>query len=285
MDRFNIPRVAKGLTTYAIEWEHGFQRHQPPGAPPWSEQRRFWTDAILQGMAKLEGLRPDPALMEQYDQRLKESRGCAAIEPLPLKEQTALIRELGRFISALEATGDDRRRQVAMVGDLLDDMFTHRTWDFRENGLSKTREQAESTLLRMTAQMPIRFTRVLLGGDAGPHWVSGFASGFVKDIEAVKKTDVYAKAIQTHPEIASWPALCTVYVGRGLDSAWGTADACEFDLKIMNSAGDRFLDQRGVRRVGGPYQMTVPAVMRAEHSLEPEPSQDEPTAPRMGLTM
>ncbi len=283
MDRFNIPRVAKCLTTYAIERQNGVERHQPPGVPPWSEQRRFWTDAILQGMAKLEGLQPDPELMERYDQRLKEARGCAAVEPLPLKEQTALIRNLSRFISALEATGDDRRRQIAVVGDLLDDMFTHRSWDFRENGLSKTREQAESTLLRMTAQMPIRFTRVLLGGDAGPHWVSGFVSGSVTNTEAVKQTDVYTKAVQTHPETASWPALCKVYVGRGLDSAWGTADACEFDLKIMNGAGDRFLDQRGVRWVGGPYQMTVPAVMRAEQSLET--GQDEPAAPQMGLTM
>ncbi len=281
MDRFNIPRVAEALTIYAIERQNGMERHQPPGAPTWSEQRRFWTDAILQGMAKLEGLQPDPKLMERYDQRLKEARGCAAVEPLPLKEQTALIRELSRFISALEATGDDRRRQVAVVGDLLDDMFTHRSWGFRENGLSKTREQAESTLLRMTAQMPIRFTRVLLGGDAGPHWASGFVSGSVTDTEAVKKTDVYAKAVQTCPEITSWPALCTVYVGRGLDSAWGTADACEFDLEIMNSAGDRFLDQRGVRWVGGPYQMTVSAVpeMTAQEGQIPLLLGDRPLTP------
>jgi len=63
----------------------------------------------------------------------------------------------------------------------------------------------------------------------------------------------------------------------------GATDACELDLEIMNSAGDRFLDQRGVRWAGGPYQMTVPVEMRAERS--PEPSQDEPAAPQMEMTM
>ncbi len=133
----------------------------------------------------------------------------------------------------------------------------------------------------MTARMPIRFTRVLLGGDAGPHWASGFVPGAVKDIETVKQTDVYAEAVQIYPEITEWPTLCTVYVGRGLDSAWGTTDACEFDLEIMNSAGDRFLNQRGICWVGGPYQMTVP--VKTEQS--PEPRQDGPAVPQMKLTM
>ena len=55
MDRFNLPLVVKGLTAYAIERQNGYERHQPEGAPIWREQRRFWTDAILQGMARLEG--------------------------------------------------------------------------------------------------------------------------------------------------------------------------------------------------------------------------------------
>ncbi len=126
---FNIPLTAERLTAYAIERQNGSGRYRHPGAPSWEEQRRLWTDAILQGMARLEGLEPDPALMEQYDRQLKAARGCAAAEPLPLNEQTALIRDLSRFISALEAAGGDRRRQVAVVGDLLEDMVTHLSWD------------------------------------------------------------------------------------------------------------------------------------------------------------
>ena len=51
MNRFNIPLVAEGLTAYAIERQNGWERHQPEDAPPWREQRRLWTDAILQGIA------------------------------------------------------------------------------------------------------------------------------------------------------------------------------------------------------------------------------------------
>ena len=259
MKKFNIPLVAQGLAAYAAERQNGWERYQPDGVPAWAEQRRFWTDAILQGMARLDGLSPDPQLMEQYDQRLNDTRSCAAAETLPVKEQAALIRELSRYVSTLEATGEDGRRQINVVDELLEDMAAHLPWDYHDSGLLKARIQTESALLRMTAQMPIRFTRVLLGGDAGPHWASGFISGCVRDAEEVKQTAVYQDAVRQHPEVASWPALCTVYVGRDLPSALGTVDACEFDLKIINGAGDRFLDERGVRWVGGPYQMMVEA--------------------------
>lgn len=81
MDRFNIPLVAEGLTTYAIERQNGFQRQQPPDGPPWAEQRRIWTDSILQSMARLEGKAPDLALMERYDQELSEAKGRFFIIP------------------------------------------------------------------------------------------------------------------------------------------------------------------------------------------------------------
>lgn len=87
MKKFNIPLVAQGLAAYAAERQNGWERYQPDGVPAWAEQRRFWTDAILQGMARLDGLSPDPQLMEQYDQRLKDTRSCAAAETLPVKEQ------------------------------------------------------------------------------------------------------------------------------------------------------------------------------------------------------
>ncbi len=257
MDKFNIHLVAEGLTTYAIERQHGFERHQPDGLPPWAEQRRFWTDAILQGMARLEGDPPDPKLMEQFDLELEQSRGCCFFVPATTQMQKDTIQELRHFVAALEATGDDRRRQIAVVGDLLEDMAAHRSWGWTENGLSRAREKAESALVRMTAQMPIRFTRILLGGDAGPHWASGFVSGCVTDTDAVKQTPVYQDAVRNYPEVTSWPALCIVHVGRGLPSALGTVDASSFDLEIMNRTGDRFLDQQGVRRVGGPYQMII----------------------------
>ena len=118
--------TADRLTVYAIERQTAVERHQPPGAPSWADQRRFWTDAILQGMARLEGLTPNPGWMEQFDQRLEDARGRAAVETLPLKEQVALIRDLSRYVSALEAIGDDRRRQVGAVGELLEDMTLHR---------------------------------------------------------------------------------------------------------------------------------------------------------------
>lgn len=277
MDGFDIRRVAMGLTAYAIERQNGCERHQPEGTSPWREQRRLWTDAILQGMARLDGLTPDPRLMEQYDLELNQTQGCYFFTPAIHQMQKDTIQELWRFVAALEATGDDRRRQVNVVRELLEDMASHLPWAGKDNGLDLARDEAERALVRMTAQMPIRFTRIVLGGDAGPHWASGFVSGSVTDEAAVKKMTAYQEAIQKYPEVAEWPALCTVYAGRGLPSALGTVDASDFDLEIMNRTGDSFLKEQGVRWLGGPYQMTIAAA--------PAESLDVPAPFQMGHTM
>lgn len=277
MDKKKVLVMADRLAVYAIERQNGFERHQPPDGPPWSERRRFWTDAILQGMARLEGLTPDPGWMKQFDRRLEAARGCSAVETLPTREQAVLIRGLSRYISALETAVGDRRRQIAVVRDLLEDMASYLPWTGAGNGLDLARDGAERALVRMTAQMPIRFTRVLLGGDAGPFWESGFVSGCAVDDESVKRSSVYQNAIRKYPEITDWPALCTVYVGHGLSSALGTVDASGFDLEIMNGAGDSFLKEQDIRCVGGPYQMTLPS--------DPVQSQEKPAPFQMGPTM
>ena len=276
MKKLNISLVKEGLTAYAIERQNGFERHQPDGAPPWMEQRRFWTDAILQGMARLEGREPDPAQMDQYDQELEQARGLFT-SPAPAQLQNDTIQELRSYVHTLEATGDDRRRQIKAVSELLEDMASHLPWAGAANALDCARDEADRALVRITAQMPIRFTHILLGGDAGPHWASGFVSGSVTDEAAVKQSPVYQNAVRDYPEIKNWVTACVVYVGRGLPSALGTVDASSFDLEIMNQAGDRFLDERGVRWLSGPYQMTVPTA--------PTQSQDKLTAFQMGLTM
>ena len=259
MSRFNISLVAEGLTAYASERQNGWERNQPKGAHPWQEQRRFWTDAILQGMARLERQTPDPKLMEQFDHDLERAGGSAATVPASPRLQRATIQNLRCFVTALEDTGDDRRRQVNIVREVLEDMASHLPWAGGNNSLDLARDEAERSLARMTARMPIRFTRVLLGGDAGPHWVTGFVSGCVEDADAVRQTPVYQGAIRDYPEVTDWPALCTVYVGWGLPSAMEPVDASAFDLEIMNRIGDRFLNERGICRAGGPCQMTIAA--------------------------
>ena len=84
MSSFNIALAEEGLTAYAIERQNGIERHQRQDEPPWSETRRFWIDAILQGMARLDGVRPDPKQMERFDQRLAQARGSFAAEPPPV---------------------------------------------------------------------------------------------------------------------------------------------------------------------------------------------------------
>lgn len=255
MKNINISLMAEALAAYAIERQNGIERYQPPGTPLWSEQRRFWTDAILQSMARLEGIKPDLGLMEQYDQRLKEARSCTSTKMLSPKEQDALIRELNRFISALEDAGDDRRRQIAVIRDLLEDMSCHLPWSSCANRINSAQQLAEDALLRITAKLPIRFTRILLGWESGP-CESGYASGAVTTAGEVKDTPLYAGLAERYPEVSDWPTLCVVYNCGGPDVLRGM-DASEFDLDIIRMRGDRFLEQNGVCWAGGPYELRI----------------------------
>ena len=67
--KFDISLVADGLTAYAIERQNNFARRLPQGKSPWAESRRFWIDAILQGMVRLEGGTPGPEMRARFDQR------------------------------------------------------------------------------------------------------------------------------------------------------------------------------------------------------------------------
>lgn len=278
MGKFNTALVLEGLTAYAIERQNGFERRQQDGAPTWMEQRRFWTDAILRGMARLDGEEPDPKLMGQFDRELEQARSSAATVSTSPELQRDTIRELRRFISALETDGNDRRRQVDVVWKLLEDMASHLPWACGNNGLDQARSQAEQALRRMTARMPIRFTRVLLGGDAGPHWASGYTPDSVTDEEGLRQTAIYREAVRDYPEVKSWPALCTVYTGGGQYGPAICVPASNFDLEIINRAGDDFLKERGVCWTGGSYQMAVDTAPTMD-------GQREETGPWMGLTM
>ena len=185
--------------------------------------------------------------MERYDHELGTARRGFVSVPASPQLQQKTIRNLRRFVSALEFAGGDRRRQINVVWKLLDDMSSHLPWANTGNGLNQTRDEAEYVLCRMTAQLPIRFTRVLLGGDAGPHWVSGFVSGSVTDAEAVKRTAVYRDALRQYPEVKEWPARCA------------------FDLEILNRIGDRLLKEQGVQRVYS-RQMTITASQATTNS-------------------
>ena len=268
MNRFNIPPVVKGLTAYAIERQNGYERHQPEDTPIWREQRRFWTDAILQGMARLEGQAPDPELLERFDRGLELARGSFAAVPASPQLQRKTIRSLRNFVSALETAGDDRRRQVNVVRELLEDMASHLPWAGADNGLDIARDEAERTLRRMTARMPIRFTRILLGGDDGPGWETGFVSGSVTSTEAVRQTELYRDALRDYPEVTNWPAICTVYVGGDLRFPSRAVNASAFDLEIMNRTGDRFLEEQGVCCAGGFYQMTLSSALEETQAVE-----------------
>ena len=250
-----IETVLEGLTTYAIERQNGCERHQPDGAPPWSVMRRFWTDAITQSMARLAGLEPDPGWMAQYDQRLWRARGYAMTEPAPLQMQKDTIRTLRKLVFSLEQAGDDRRRQTAVIRDLLDDMSLHLSWDWRRNEVDAAREDAEQSLLRTTARLPIRFTRILLGGERGSG-EAGIVGGTVIEPEEVRETELFRTLTGQHPEVTVWPAICTTYAGAG---GLGLKDADEYDLGIIREAGDRFLDLPEVKWSGCTRALKIPA--------------------------
>lgn len=276
MDRFNIPLVAEDLITYAIERQNGFERHYLKGAPPWADRRRFCTDAVLRGMAELERLPPDPKFLERYDGALEQVKHGFASSPADPQLQKEVGQNLMRYVSALEHTDGDSRRRIAEVRELTQDIVTHLPWAFHNIKLFEAIIcTAGGMLKRMTAQQPIRFTYVTLsGGFFPPNHIGGFVSGIVRDIDAVKATELYQKVTQWYPDASRWRAKCSVYVGGNAGPHDTVTDADDFDMSIIQEDEYKFLKQPDIHCVDG-WELEIPVcemikALRIEPGSTPE---------------
>ncbi len=243
---FDFPRAAEGLTAYAVERQIGFERHQGSQFRQ-PEERNQWIKGILGGMAELFGTAPD-TLLRSFDQRLEDARSCFAVEPLTLTGQTNTVQSLRWYVAQLEHLDGDQRGRVLEVKKLLEDITAYLGWDVSRTGVYDAREQVESLLLRMTARRPIRFTRVLLGGDFDPGGAE-FVPGLVSDAEGVCNTQMFQYLAKTYPCRKDWPAICRVCLCGGRDIALDVIDADELDMSVIREAGDRFLKCPGVKVV------------------------------------
>ena len=272
--KIDLNRAAEELTTYAAQRLVGFERQIPGNAFHHPETRNEWIRDILRGMAEVNGGDSEP-LLQAFDRRLDDAHGCFAVEMLDPACQKHVVQALRQYASALERPGDDRRGQLVRVQNLLEDMSAYLPWDPSAIGIYPARDQVESQLRCLTAQRPICFTRVLLGGERGP-WGEDFVSGSVTDADGVRNTALFDRLTLMYPKVENWPALCTVYHGGGPSVIAASMPADELDLKIMREEGTRFLDRPGIC-LAGHSELRVPA---QEQDME----MDEGPAPS-GLQM
>ena len=161
MDKFNIPLVAEGLITYAVERQTGRERVQLIGDPLWAERRQSWAEAVLQGMAELEGLAPDAKFLERYDNALEQAKQGISIEPAPPRLQKEVGQNFMRYVSALKNAEGDNRHQLAEAKELARDIATHYPWASHNIQLFESVICTAGDMLeRMTAERPIRFTHI-----------------------------------------------------------------------------------------------------------------------------
>ena len=260
--KIDFSRAAEELTAYAAQRLVGFERQIPGNAFHHPETRNEWIRDILRGMAEVNGEDSGP-LLQAFDRRLEDAHGCFAVEMLDPVGQKRVVQALRQYAAALERPGDDRRGQLVQVRYLLEDMSAYLPWDPNAIGIYPARDQVESQLRRLTAQRPVCFTRVLLGGERGP-CDEDFVSGSVTDADGVRGTELFHRLTLEYPEVENWPAICTVYHGGGHAALAAAMPADGLDLKIMREEGTRFLDRPEIR-LAGHRELRVPV---QEQSLE-----------------
>ena len=268
--KIDFSRAAEELTTYAAQRLVGFERQIPGNAFHHPETRNEWIRDTLRGMAEVNGEDSGP-LLQAFDRRLNDAHGCFAVEMLDQPGQKHVVQALRQYATALERPGDDVRGQLVRVQYLLEDMSAYLQWDPGSIGIYPARDQVESQLRRLTAQRPVCFTRILLGGEMGP-WGEDFVSGSVTDADGIRGTELFHRLTLEYPEVENWPALCTVYHGGGHAVIAAAMPADALDLKIMREEGMRFLDRPEIR-LAGHRELRVPV---QEQSLE----MDEGPAPQ-----
>ncbi len=259
--RSNLTRAAVELGIYAAERHAGFELHQGP-TPRQPEERDRWIRGILRGLAEVTGTEPDQ-LIACFDQQLEKAKGCFAVAPLPLSGQRHVVQALRWYADDLEGLDGDQRQRAMEVKRLLEDFAAYLGWDVSHTGVYPARDEVETRLLRMTARRPIRFTRVVVGGDLDPGGIE-LMPGLVNDADGVRRAQVFRQTVMEHPERSEWPALCTVYLGGGRRWALDVIDADELDMAVIREAGDQFLKRPGVTPVSSrelrvPVRENVPS--------------------------
>ncbi len=111
-------------------------------------------------------------------------------------------------------------------------------------------------LQRAVAQRPIRFTRVVLGGDLDPGGIE-FLPGMVDDAERVRHTREFERLTVEYQDREEWPALCIVCMGGGRRLAADAIDADGLDMAVIRETGEAFMKRPEVRPVW-IHQLTVP---------------------------
>lgn len=255
--------LLEGITAYGIERQNGNEeRHLPPGHKPWQEARAEWMEHILHCAARYEGY-DIRAVVSQFELRLYLAKEHAATELSSSEIQRNTIQALRGYASALEHAEGDHRLQLLDVRELLTDMSLDHLWGGRDEGLRRTRDEVDAALVHVTARQPVRFTRILLGPETGP-CESGYAPGKVTTPQEVRASEFYQRFCEQHPERKSWPALCVTYAG--CDGRF-LRDANDLDLNIIREAGDRFVEQPGVRNLDLGHQMMVSVEPKAEMTM------------------
>ncbi len=273
---FDLSRTADELTAYATERQVGFEQNRLGGSFRQPETRHEWIRDILRGMAEVCGQDATP-ILQAFDQRMENVRGASSVEALSLDSQRHMIQSLQQYAAALGSIGSDQRARIFYTRELLGEVCAYLPWNPDANSARAAYDQVRELLQQAVAQRPIRFTRILLGGDLDPGGAE-FMPGLVDDAEGVRCTREFQRLTLEYPKRDEWPALCTVYLG-GPRAALGAIDADEIDMMIIREAGDRFLKRPDVYPVGCK-ELLVPAQEQIRAlKFEPGKAPEEITMP------
>ena len=267
MEKVNIPLAAEELSAYAAQRLAGFEQHRLGDTYRQPETRHKWIRDILRGMAEVCGQDAVP-LLQSFERRLTDAHSASAVAVLSPGGQKHMIRSLDRYVSALGCMEGDQRSRIFHARELLEEVCAYLPWNPDANGARSARDRAWEQLQRAVAQRPIRFTRVLLGGELDPGGVE-FLPGMVNDEKSVRRTQEFQRLTVEYPKREEWPALCVVCMGGGRWEDAGTIDADGLDMAVIRQAGEAFMKRPEVHPVWS-HQLAV-SVYEQIHVLKFEP--------------
>lgn len=270
--KIDLAQASDGLALYAAQRLVGYEQNRLGDSFRQPETRHEWIRDILRGMTEVCGQDAAP-LLRAFGQRLEVASGSADMEPLPLNGQKYTVQNLRRYVSALGRMEGDQRARIFAMKKLLEDVGAYLPWDVGATGVYPAREETGQALLRAVAQRPIRFTRVLLGGELEPGGVE-YLPGMVNDVEAVRRTREFQRLTLEHPNREEWPALCIVCMGGGRQAESNTIDADGLDMAVIREYEREFMKRPEVRPVW-MHELTVPVqeqlrVLKFEPGKAPE---------------
>lgn len=203
------------------------------------------------------GISPDVVFIELYKKYVSACCGEDNIMPGPHEQRNVV--QYSMRLADWVSTRHEPMEVLFAIQECLDDIASYLPWDVRTSGLYHARDIVDAICCKCLARQPIKFTRIIMGGDKGPCDSEIIADNIKAPVD-LARTALFGAMCAGNPEEANWCAIYTTFAGNYGRGALRIPTPQE--LSFLNYLDTKLLSIEGVVPLSCGHQIEIPSSWR-----------------------